>query len=256
MAAALIGGVIGAGAAEAADITATDISAERLQFVSQKYGIHISQNNAAAAKTADILFIVVKPAQVIEILQEIKPAIRPETIVLNIAAGITLGTMQTQLAGATAKLVNTMPNTPAMVNEGVTAVCATQHITDADMEAVKKLLNAVGKVVVLPESQFAAFTGLAGSSPAYAYMFIEAMADAGVKNGLPREQAIRMSAQAVMGAAKMVLETGEHPAALKDAVCSPGGTTIEAVCELEKHGLRNAVISAVNAAAKKYNQVR
>ena len=250
MGAAIIGGVVKAGVAEASDITASDLDKGLLQKMADTHGIHITSTNIDVAQSADLLFICVKPHIYEIVIREIKDFLKPDAVVVAIAAGITLDWLTAKLAPFN-KIVRVMPNTPALVNCGMTAICPGESLKDEDTQTVLKIFNSCGKAEILPERLFDAFTGVAGSAPAYVFMFIEAMADAGVKYGLPRAQAISFSAQTVLGAAQMVLQTKEHPAVLKDAVCSPGGTTIEAVCELEKQGFGNAVISAISACVEK-----
>ena len=183
-----------------------------------------------------------------EVIRELRPCLNGKAIV-SIAAGWTLERLETVLAGTGATCMRVMPNTPAMVSEGMTAICEESSMSDEDF--VKGIFDALGKTVILPENLFDGVTALSGSGPAYVYMFIEAMADAAVLEGIPRKKAYEMAAQTVLGSALMVLSTGNHPGELKDAVCSPGGTTIEAVASLEKNGLRSAVIDAIRVCAEK-----
>ena len=171
-------------------------------------------------------------------------------IIVTIAAGVTLTDVE-EWFNKDVKIVKTMPNTPALVGEAMTAICANKNVTKDELNIITSIFNSFGKSEILEEKYFHAFTALCGSSPAYVYMFIEAMADAAVKQGLPRDKAYKMASQAVLGSAKMVLETKENPGKLKDNVCSPGGTTIEAVIELERQGFRNAVISAIEKCEEK-----
>jgi pyrroline-5-carboxylate reductase len=257
MAAAIIGGVIKARLIEPADIMASDASRERLTFIAENYDIKLTQSNTEIAKTSDIIFLSVKPHIYYEVIDEIKDCVNENALIIILAAGLGINEIR-NLFGSERdiKLIKTMPNTPAMVNCGMTAICAAENVSESELAQVLEIFNSVGKTEILPERLFDAFTAIAGSSPAYAFMFIEALADAGVKHGLSKKQAIEISAQALLGSAKMVLETGEHPASLKDAVCSPGGTTIAAVCELERQGFRNAIISGATAAVDKYNNLR
>ncbi|MCL2355927.1 MAG: pyrroline-5-carboxylate reductase [Defluviitaleaceae bacterium] len=253
MATAIINGAINAGVVAAWEIIASDPDAEQLAQISKSCNVETTSSNIEVAKNAEIIFLSVKPNVYRPVIDEIKDSIKPNAMVIILAAGLGLK-HAAEMFGSDCKikLVKTMPNTPARVNSGMTAVCAGENVTQKDLATVLKIFNSVGKTEILPEYLFDAFTGISGSSPAYAFMFIEAMADAGVKHGLSRRQAIDISAQALLGAAKMVLETGENPATLKGEVCSPGGTTIAAVCELEKQGFRNAIISAVTVCAEQY----
>ncbi|MCL1843019.1 MAG: pyrroline-5-carboxylate reductase [Defluviitaleaceae bacterium] len=254
MATALISGIIKAtgatGATGAENIIASDTNPQRLTFLAEKFGVTAAKSNSEVAEVADILFLSIKPHIYEAVLSEI--LIKPNALVVIIAPGFTIADIQKLYgAGHPLKIIKSMPNTPAMVNCGMTAVCAGENVTSGELTRVLNIFNAVGKTEILPERLFDAFTAIAGSSPAYAYTFIEALADAGVKYGLSRAQAIKISAQALFGAAKMVLETDEHPAILRDAVCSPGGTTIAAVSALERTGFRHAVISAADAVVEK-----
>ena len=183
-------------------------------------------------------------------IPQIAPHVKSSCIIVSIAAGKTIAAIE-KAFGKEIKLVRAMPNTPALVGEAMSALCVNAHITEAELSEVQAIFNSFGKAEVVPESLIDAVVGVSGSSPAYVYLFIEAMADAAVADGMPRAQAYKFAAQSVLGSAKMVLETGTHPGALKDAVCSPGGTTIEAVAVLEEKGLRNSVITAQRACVQK-----
>lgn len=251
MASAMIGGILQKGMAKPEEI----IGAEKLEAAKvaakEKFGIEIAANNGEAAKSADVLFLAVKPIFLQEVIEEIKDVIRKETLVVSIAAGKDLKFYETTFNRPELKLIRCMPNTPALVLEGCTGVCAGSNVTPEELETVVNLLNSFGKASVVPERLMDAVVGVSGSSPAYVFLFIEAMADAAVLAGMPRNQAYEFAAQAVMGSAKMVLETGKHPAELKDMVCSPGGTTIEAVKVLEEMGFRAAVMDAMEACIEK-----
>ncbi len=214
----------------------------------------ITTDNKLVAKKSDILILAVKPNLYPIVINEIKDLVKDDVIIVTIAAGKSIESTEKSF-GRELKLIRTMPNTPALVGEGMTAVCPNKLITDNDINEVSKLLNSFSKVEVVSESLIDAVTSVSGSSPAYVYMFIEAMADAAVLQGMPRDKAYKFAAQTVLGSAKMVLETGMHPGALKDMVCSPGGTTIEAVAELEAKGFRSAVISAMNKCYKKSQEM-
>ncbi|MCL1996793.1 MAG: pyrroline-5-carboxylate reductase [Defluviitaleaceae bacterium] len=254
MGSAIIGGVVKANLYTPNNITASDINTDFLADLEKSYGINTTTSNTEVAQNSDILFLCVKPNLYSLIIKEIKNVIPKDTVVVTIAAGQTLDMVASQFESGT-KIVRTMPNTPALVNQGMTAICPGSGLTKEEIDGVSAIFNSVGKSAVLNESLFNIFTGVAGSAPAYVFMFIEAMGDAGVKHGLTKAQALTFAAQTVMGAATMVIETGQHPAVLKDAVCSPGGTTIEAVCDLEFNGFRDAVISAVSACVEKAKQM-
>ena len=205
--------------------------------------------------TSDVIFLVVKPYQQEEVLPEIRDNISADQIVISVAAGVSISSVEQALmsidVAGKIKVVRAMPNTPALVGEGMTALSVNANITKEDEEVILSYFNAFGKAEIVPESLMDVVTGVSGSSPAFVYMFIEAMADAAVAEGMTRAQAYKFAAQTVRGSATMVLETGEHPGALKDAVCSPGGTTIEGVCALEEGGLRPTVMDGVRAATQK-----
>ena len=227
--------------------TKSKASAEK---INDEYGVKSTTVNSEVAKEADVLFLAVKPYFFKEVIEEIKDLVKDEAIIISIAAGVTVNQIE-EWFGKEIKLVRTMPNTPASVGEGMSAICPNGNITENELNYVGSLYNLFGKYEVLEEKDFHAFIALCGSSPTYVFMFIEAMADAGVKLGLPRAKAYKLAEQAILGSAKLALETGKHPGVLKDEVCSPGGTTIEAVIDLEKNGFRNTVISAVEKCADK-----
>lgn len=246
MGGAIIGGIVGSGLAAPQDITAADASRECLSAAAEKYGIVTAEDNAAAA-AADILFLCVKPAVIYSVIDGIAGHIRPDTIVVSIAAGQSIKKLMDAFGNDKIKLARVMPNTPALVGEGMAAVSPNRNMSDADTEKVLSIFNSLGKAEVVSEKLMDAVTAVSGSSPAYVFMFIEAMADAAVRGGMPRQQAYIFAAQSVLGSAKMVLETGMHPGELKDMVCSPSGTTIDAVAVLEQEGLRSAVMKAMKA---------
>lgn len=220
------------------------------QSISLEFGVKASTNNIEVAKNSDIIFLAVKPYFFKEVIEEVKESIKEDTIIISIAAGITIDQIE-QWFNKRVKVVRTMPNTPALVGEGMSAICPNKNITEEELNYVGELYNLFGKYELLEEKDFHAFIALCGSSPAYVFMFIEAMADAGVKLGIPRAKAYKLAEQSILGSAKLALETGKHPGVLKDEVCSPGGTTIEAVNDLEKNGFRSTVISAIEKCADK-----
>lgn len=250
MANAMIGGILKQDLIKSEEIhgsAKTEATAEKMR---QRYGISAGTDNKAAAAGADYLFLAVKPIYFPEVIAEIKDVIGENTVVISIAAGKTMAYIE-GLFGRSIKLLRCMPNTPALVGEGCTAYTRGSLVTDKEAEQAEKLLRSFGTVTLVPENLMDAVVGVSGSSPAYVFLFIEAMADAAVMAGMPRKQAYEMAAQSVLGSAKMVLETGLHPGALKDMVCSPGGTTIEAVRVLEEKGLRAAVMDAMAACIEK-----
>ena len=206
----------------------------------------MTEDNKKAASESEVLVLSVKPQYYAETIKEIKDCVREDQLIITIAPGKTLKWLEEQFEKKV-KIVRAMPNTPALVGEGMTAACANDAVTEEEKEYALKILRSFGKVEIVAENMIDAVVAVSGSAPAYVFMFIEAMADAAVEQGMPRAQAYKFAAQAVMGSAKMVLETGKHPGELKDMVCSPAGTTIKAVRVLEKEGLRSAVIEAMDA---------
>jgi len=250
MAAALAKGVVSAGLVKAAQIRASDpVPAARNAFT-EDTGAYTSESNLEVVQFAQVLVLAVKPANVAPLLEEIRPAIAPGHLLISIAAGIPIARLENGLDEG-ARVVRVMPNTPALVGASASAYALGKSATSADAALTEKLFSAVGLVFQLKESLLDAVTGLSGSGPAYVYLVIEALSDGGVACGLPRDVATKLAAQTVFGSAKMVLETGLHPAALKDMVTSPGGTTVEGLHELEKGKLRGVLITAVRAAAEK-----
>jgi len=250
MGSAMIGGIITAGLLTPDRIIASARTVENLVLIKEKYGIDTTTDNRKVAEIADILILAIKPNAYPAVIDEIKGSLREGSIIVSIAAGLSLKTLQEYFA-EDVKIVRVMPNTPALVGAGMSALCNNQFVSNEDIDDIKSILNSFGRCETVDEQLMDTVTGISGSSPAYVYLFIEAMADAAVQGGMPREQAYKFAAQAVLGAAKMVLETGIHPGILKDNVCSPGGTTIEAISELERRGFRSAVISAVEVCIEK-----
>jgi pyrroline-5-carboxylate reductase len=250
MATALARGVISAGLVKAAQICASDPSPTARNSFAEKIGARTSDGNLDVVQFAQVIILAVKPAHVPSLLEEIRPAITPGHLLISIAAGIPIARLEGGLA-AGARVIRVMPNTPALVGASASAYALGKSATSADAALTEKLFSAVGLVFQLKELLLDAVTGLSGSGPAYVYLMIEALSDGGVAGGLPRDVATKLAAQTVFGSAKMVLETGQHPAALKDMVTSPGGTTVEGLHELEKGKLRGVLISAVRAATEK-----
>jgi len=244
---ALAKGFISAGVAKAEMMTATDISPERRNVLGG-LGMNTTTSNTEVAKNCDILFIAVKPNIVGAVLQEVKAHLRPETLIVSIAAGITLKSLQ-EGAGGHGRVVRVMPNVATLVGATAAGMSMGPGCDKADEILVKELFDSVGLIHKVDEKLLDAVTGLSGSGPAYVFLMIEGLADGGVRAGLPRDVALALAAQTVMGSAKMVLETGRHPGSLKDMVTSPGGTTIAGVHSLEKSGIRAAMMDAVAAAA-------
>lgn len=250
MAKAIMGGIIGSGIIKGSEIIVSDTFQGTLNAAHEKMGINITLDNKEVAKNSDVLFLAVKPQFYDTVIREIRDFIKPSVIVVTIAPGWTLERLAATFE-KDVKTVRTMPNTPAMVLEGMTAACPNQFVTKDELEYICSLLEAFGKCAVVKEYMIDAVITVSGSSPAYVYMFIEALADGAVIQGMPRDMAYKFAAQAVLGSAKMVMETGLHPGALKDMVCSPAGTTIEAVRVLEERGFRSSIIECMCACAEK-----
>jgi len=246
MAEALIRGLISAGVS-ADRVWASGPREERMTAVADKYGIHTTRDNIELVRNSDVLVLSVKPQILDRVLREVASEMRAGVLVISIAAGITIDSIE-HLLRADTRVIRSMPNTPALIDAGATAIAAGGHATPDDVVAAKFLFDAVGITVVLDESQLDAVTGLSGSGPAYIFLMLDALSDGGVKMGLSRRNAQRLAAQTVMGSARLLLETDEHPGKLKDMVTSPGGTAIAGLATLEAGGLRTTLINAVEAA--------
>ena len=250
MATALARGIIRAELVAANQMIASDPIAGARTTFAKATGANITTSNVEVVKFANVIILAVKPDQVAAVLADVREHFTPAHLLISIAAGVPIAKLEAGL-GADARIIRVMPNTPALVGESATAYASGKAATAADGELAHKLFSAVGSAFAVKESLLDAVTGLSGSGPAYVYLFIEGLSDGGVAAGLPRDVATQLAAQTVLGSAKMVLETGQHPGALKDMVTSPGGTTIEGLHELEKGKLRGTIISAVRAATKK-----
>ncbi len=250
MAQAMIGGIIKSNLVSSEKLIVSNPSDKNLNRAKERYNVLTSNDNKEVAKFSDIVILAVKPYKYFEVIDEIKAYLKKDVVIVTIAAGITLEHMSNNL-GEAAKVIRTMPNTPALVGAGISAMCANKNVTQEELAQIVNIFESFGKVEILEEKLMDIVPAVSGSSPAYVYMFIEALADGAVLQGMPREKAYKMAAQAVLGAAKMVIETGEHPGKLKDDVCSPCGTTIEAVYTLEKNNFRAAVISAMESCTDK-----
>lgn len=250
MATAIMNGIVKNGVATAGDIIGSDLSKEGREKINASLGVEVTSDNKEVAQQADVLFLSVKPQFYEAVIAEIKNVVKDNQLIITIAPGKTLSWLS-ETFGKTLKIIRCMPNTPALVGEGITAACPNEQVTESDLDLAMKILTSFGKCEIVSENLMDVVTSVSGSSPAYVFMFIEAMADAAVADGMPRMQAYEFAAQAVLGSAKMVLETGKHPGELKDMVCSPGGTTIEAVRVLEEKGLRSAVFEAMKACTRK-----
>ena len=254
MASAIIGGLLSSGLSDREHVIASDKSEASVERLKESFGIRACSENTEVSSAADILFLAVKPDVFKLVIPEIRDSLKKEVVVVSIAAGQSIAKVEAAFERPV-KLIRVMPNTPALVGASMSALCRNELVTEEELEEVYKLFCSFGEAEVIPEKLMDAVVGISGSSPAYVYMIIEAMADAAVADGMPRAQAYKFAAQAVLGSAKMVLETGKHPGELKDMVCSPGGTTIEAVAVLEKMGLRSAVIEGQRACVRKSREM-
>ncbi len=245
MGGAIIKGLLSGGSRSASDLIVSDPREKALSELSTAFpGIRTSGDNSEAA-SASLLILAVKPQVYERVIKGIRDRIAPKTVIVTIAAGLTLEKVRGWFGGKV-KVIRTMPNTPALISEGMTAICPGSDIEDEELQAVQDIFDAVGRTVILSEHLMDAYTSLAGSSPAWVFMFLEALADGAVREGLPRKIAYEIAAQAVSGSARLAVESGLHPGILKDQVCSPGGATIEAVSTLEEAGFRSAIIRAVS----------
>lgn len=254
MAGAMIGGLLAKGYAKPEEICGSDANAAMAKKRAEEFGIHIAKDNRETAGQADYLILAVKPQFADDVIGEIRDAVKEGQVIISIMAGKSIEWM-TEKFGQGKKLVRCMPNTAAMVGEAITAFSPNENVGKEELDAVKNILESFGKAEAVPERLMDSVVGVSGSAPAYVFMLIEAMADAAVEAGMPRQQAYTFAAQAVLGSAKLMLETGKHPGELKDMVCSPAGTTIAAVRVLEEQGLRGAVMDAVAAAVKRSKEL-
>jgi pyrroline-5-carboxylate reductase len=250
---ALIKGLI-KGAFPAADIWVAEPVAARRALLAERYGVVTEAEGSAVVAACDLIVLAVKPQLVPKVLPQLATTFGDAKVLVSIAAGATSEALEGYLAGSP-RVVRVMPNTPALVGAGATALCAGRFATADDLARARRLFEAVGTVRVVDESQMDAVTGLSGSGPAYVYTIIEALAAGGILQGLPQDTALALATQTVLGAARLVQESGEHPAVLRDKVCSPGGTTIAGVKALEEKGLRAALMEAVSQAAKRSGEL-
>jgi pyrroline-5-carboxylate reductase len=250
MASAMMKGIISNGIVAADEIIGADVFAPSLEKAKDSLGIQIAKSNQEVVEKSEVFVLSVKPQYYEAVIGEIKDFVREDQLIITLAPGKTLAWLEEHF-GKPVKVVRTMPNTPAMVLEGMTAACPNANVNQEELDYVLSILRAFGEAEVVPEKMIDAVVAVSGSSPAYVFMMIEAMADAAVAEGMPRAQAYKFAAKAVMGSAKMVLETGKQPGELKDMVCSPGGTTIEAVKVLEATGFRSSLMEAMEACADK-----
>lgn len=250
MGSSMVGGLIKSGFLKSEEIivsTKTEASSKKLR---DEFKVATTLDSKTVAKESETIILAVKPNMYKSVVEEIKSELTEDKLIITIAAGISIENMEEWL-GDDLKIIRTMPNTPALVGQAMSAVCPNKNVSEEELKYCINIFESFGECEVLEEKYFDGFIAVAGSSPAYVFMFIEAMADGAVKLGIPRAKAYKMAAQSVLGSAKMVLETGKHPGELKDMVCSPAGTTIDAVVKLEKLGFRNSVIQAMDKCAEK-----
>jgi pyrroline-5-carboxylate reductase len=250
MAEALMKGILSSGLARADDIIASDVVPERRDFLAKTIGIQMTGDNIEVVRSSDAVILAVKPYHVGQVLYELKPYLTSEHLIISIAAGVKISMMEEHLNSGV-RVVRVMPNQPCLVSASASAYAMGKSARKDDKDTVQKILESVGTASCLDEKLLDAVTGLSGSGPAYVYMFIEALADGGVLAGLPRDVAVMLAAQTVLGSAKTILETRKHPGEMKDMVASPAGTTIQGIKTLEEAGFRGAVIRAVEAGAKR-----
>ncbi|MFI3210673.1 MAG: pyrroline-5-carboxylate reductase [Peptostreptococcaceae bacterium] len=250
MASAMINGIINSDLIKGEDIIACDRNDYILENAQMDFEINTTKDMNEVVEKSDIIVIAVKPNGYREVLETIKEKITLDKIIITIAAGISINFVE-EIIGNDKKIIRTMPNTPAFVGEGMTAICKNKNISEKELKTIELIFNSFGESEVLDESLIDVVVGTSGSSPAFCFMFIEAMADCAVKYGMSRDTAYKFVSQSLLGSAKMVLESGTHPAKLKDNVCSPGGTTIEGVLKLEEEGFRKSVISGMSAVIEK-----
>lgn len=254
MGAALLKGIVNSGFVAPGDINIYDVDHGKTAALKEEMGIVVQGGNREVVENSDITILAVKPAYIRQALEECQGSFGNSKILVSIAVGVSKKTLR-DIVGEDVKVVRTMPNIPVTVGEGMTLISFDTNLSAEEKSTVKKLFECSGKAEELDEKLLSEVTALTGSSPAYVFVFIEAMADAAVLSGIPRNLAYRLASQAVLGSAKMVLESGMHPGELKDQVCSPAGTTIEAICALEKNGFRYAVMEAMSECTKKAREI-
>ena len=251
----LIGGMIGGNLIETEDVIATRRTGSALDALAEEFpGLRTTTDNVDAVQDASIILLTIKPQSRAEVITNIRDHVDRDVLVISVLAGITSERLQLGF-GQDQPVIRAMPNTPALVDAGATALSPGTYATDAHLEKARAIFEAVGNAVVVPEDHMDAVTGLSGSGPAYVYMFIEALTDAGVKQGMSREDASTLARQTVYGAAKLAIDTDKHPAILRDEVTTPGGTAIAAVSALEEHGLRTMLINAVGTATQRSKEL-
>lgn len=254
MAEALIKGLLRAGTARPDAILATARRPERLEALRSTYGVRTTLDNLSAVREADVVVLAVKPQALDKVLVQVAPAAGPEKLFVSVAAGVPISALERRLGGGS-RIIRTMPNTPSLVGAGACALSPGEHASEEDLAVASRIFQSVGTTTVVDENLLDAVTGLSGSGPAYIFLIIEALSDAGVKVGLPRYTALKLAAQTVLGSAQLLIETSAHPGQLKDQVTSPGGTAIAGLHTLEAGGLRTTLINAVEAATRRAREL-
>ncbi len=251
---AIINGIIASEICPPKNIMASDIDENRLNFLKESLGIKVTTQNNEVVKKSEVIVLAVKPKFIKEVVSGISSVIKKDQLIVSVAAGVPTERLEAA-GGEGIRVIRVMPNIACVVGESASAICPGKYATGQDEEKAKEIFGACGKVVLIPENLMDAVTGLSGSSPAFIFMIIEALSDGGVHEGLDRKTALRLSAQTVLGAAKMVLETNKHPGELKDMVTSPGGTTIRGIRAMEEHRVRSAMMSAVIEATRQSKEL-
>ena len=251
---ALLSGILSSHFVPQSRVFATAAHEPRVKFIREKYGVHGGPDNVEAVTGADLVLICLKPQQIRNFLHEVKGHLRKDVLLVSVAASVTTSLIEREL-GRSLRVVRAMPNTPCLIREGMTSICRGLHAREKDLKLAENIFDSMGRTVVVDEKHMDAITGLSASGPAYVYMIIESLAEAGVKLGLPRELATELSSQTLLGSSAMVLESREHPAKLKDIVTTPAGCTIDGLLELEQGGLRVTLIKAVVRAAERAREL-
>jgi len=251
----LLSGMLGSQLIAVGNVSATVAHQPRADYLAERYGIKAGTDNCAAVEGADLVLICLKPQQVKGFINETRKSLKKDVLLISAAASVTTALIENEL-GRPARVIRSMPNTPCLIRHGMTALARGHHATEEDVQIASRIFSSMGRTVVVDEKHMDAITGLSASGPAYVYLIIESLAEAGVKLGLPRELSTELSAQTLLGASAMVLQTGEHPAKLKDVVTTPAGCTIDGLLELEEGGLRVTLIKAVVRAAERARQLK
>lgn len=251
----LLSGMLGSQLVAVGSVSATVAHQPRADYLAERYGIQAGTDNRAAVAGADLVLICLKPQQVKGFISETRKSLKKDVLLISAAASVTTALIENEL-GRPVRVIRSMPNTPCLIRHGMTALARGRHATEEDVQVASRIFSSMGRTVVVDEKHMDAITGLSASGPAYVYLIIESLAEAGVKLGLPRELSTELSAQTLLGASAMVLQSGEHPAKLKDMVTTPAGCTIDGLLELEEGGLRVTLIKAVVRAAERARQLK